>query len=64
MKGRRVTLAGNEVAVLRREALRLDHVAEDLREGRPIETLARRLEAAAETLRYLLDRAEQRGTVH
>ena len=59
-----MTLAGNEAAQLRREALRLDQVAEDLRKGRPVEPLARRLEAAAETLRYLLDRAEQRGTVH
>lgn len=59
-----MTLAGNEVAQLRREALRLEHAAADLRQGVAVDVIANRLEAAAETVRYLLDRAEQRGTVH
>ncbi len=58
---RRVSLAWNEVAQLRREALRLKHLARDQRRGLPAAHLANQLETVAETLTYLLARAEARG---
>ena len=64
MKPRNVTLTGPEVAQLRRAALSLDHQIKDVRVGAAPDVVARRLGEIAETIRYLLDRAEERREVH
>ena len=64
MKTKAITLSASEAAQLRRAALTLDHRAEDVRLGANAEVVASRLAEVADTVRYLLDRAEERGTVH
>lgn len=52
-----------ELEQLRRVATTLTHVIKDARRGVDPETLARRVSELAETIAYLVDRAEaRRGT--
>lgn len=64
MRPRDVTLTGPEAAQVRRAAATLRHLAKDARVGADPDTIARRIDEVAESLAYLLDRAEGRGTLH
>lgn len=64
MTPKNVCLTGPEVAQLRRAALGLEQQIEDVGMGADPVVITRRLSELAETIRYLLDRAEERGQVH
>lgn len=58
------TLTGPELAQLRRGALTLQHLAHDIQKGADAATIARRLGEVRESLLYIIDRAQERGTLH
>lgn len=60
---RGITLTGPEPQRLWRGALTLHHLAHYVRKGSDAGTYARRLGELAKTITYLIDRAEQRGTL-
>jgi hypothetical protein len=61
---RGTTLTGPELQQLRRGALTLEHLAHDMQKGTDPATIARRLLEVRDTITYLIDRAQERGTLH
>ena len=61
---RGVTLTGPEVQALQRSARTLTHLAHDFQKGADAASIARRIGELAETITYLIDRAQERGTLH